>query len=145
MFCASVSYDVTASAHKSLLQWLLELHASFFSYPHSNTRTRLQKYVSIYVHMHTERQIQSDSALRSTCLISFQKLQHCFLFLFKMPKASFSHIAYFTAGVQSLGQSWPIYVASAGLLLLGSHSPKCLSEGQDVGPPFITQQLGLTR
>lgn len=71
VFSGSVSYDVTASAQDSLLQWLLEPNASFFSYPHSNTCTRLQKYVSIYVHMHMERQIQSDSALHSTCLISF--------------------------------------------------------------------------
>lgn len=53
VFSGSVSYDVTASAHNLLLQWLLEVYA-FFLHILTQICTHLQKYVSIYVHMHTE-------------------------------------------------------------------------------------------
>lgn len=100
MFSESVSYNVTASAHKSSLQCLLELYASFFFI--SSLRYRqTQKYVSIYEHMHTER--QSDSALRSTCFMSFQSSGT--VLLFKMPQAT----------LPTLLSLWQSEIISAGL------------------------------
>lgn len=100
MFSGSVSYNVTASAHKSSLQCLLELYASFFFI--SSLRYRqTQKYVAIYEHMHTER--QSDSALRSTCFMSFQSSGT--VLLFKMPQAT----------LPTLLSLWQSEIISAGL------------------------------
>lgn len=48
VFSGSVSYDVTASAHKSLLQWLLEPYASFL---HILTQTHAHAHKNIYLYM----------------------------------------------------------------------------------------------
>lgn len=50
VFSGSVSYDVTASARDSLLQWLLELNASFF---HILTQTHAHAYKNMYLYMYT--------------------------------------------------------------------------------------------
>lgn len=50
VFSGSVSYDVTASARNSLLQWLLELNASFF---HILTQTHAHAYKNMYLYMYT--------------------------------------------------------------------------------------------
>lgn len=129
VFSGSVSYDVTASARDSLLQWLLELNASFFHIL-TQTHTRLQKYVSIYVHMHTERQIQSDSALHSTCLISFKSsVLYCSLALFKMPKATFPTLLVSVLGYRAFEKAGPATLPSVGQPLL-----KAFSVGQEVSP-----------
>ena len=111
---------------------------AFFSYSDSNTCTRLQKYVSIYAHMHTERQIQSDSALRSTCLISFQSSST--VLLFKMPKATFPTLLISLPGCGAFDKARPSMLPSVGHTLLNAFLQVRRSTF-----PLITRELGLQR
>lgn len=137
VFSGSVSYDVTASAHKSLLQWLLELYASFFSYSHSNTCTRLQKYVSIYAH----REINTEWLSSVFYLLNqFSKLQLCSLFLFKMPKATFPTLLISLPGCRAFDKARPSTLPSMGHTLLNA-----FLQVRRSALPLITRQLGLWR
>lgn len=99
----------------------------FFSYPHSNTRTRLQKYVSIYVHMHTERQIQSDSALHFSCLISFQSFSTVPLPYLTFLKPPFPHCLFQCWGTEPLTKLGHLHCL---LRVTLSWKPFCRSGGQ---------------
>lgn len=74
----------------------------FFCISSLNTRTCSQKYTSIYVHMHRQRQIQSDSALCSTCLISFQSSSTVLFSYLKCLKPSFPRFFFCCKGAKPL-------------------------------------------
>lgn len=107
----------------------------FFSYSHSNTCTRLQKYVSIYAH----REINTEWLSSAFYLLNqFSKLQLCSLFLFKMPKATFPTLLISLPGCRAFDKARPSTLPSMGHTLLNA-----FLQVRRSALPLITRQLGL--
>lgn len=148
VFSGSVSYDVTASAHKSLLQWLLEQYAFFFFFCISslNTRTCSQKYTSIYIYICAYAQAETNTEWLSSVfylLNQFSKLQYCSLFLFKMPKAIFPTFLFSLQGCQAFDKARQAKLPGMGSSSLDHALLNVFLKVRRSAHPLITRQLGL--
>lgn len=103
VFSGSVSCDVTASAHKSLLQWLLEQYAFFFFLHILTQYTHMLTKIYIYICAYAQAETNTEWLSSVFYLLNqFSKLQYCSLFLFKMPKAIFPTFLFLLQGCQAL-------------------------------------------
>lgn len=145
VFSGSVSYDVTASAHKSLLQWLLELRASFFFISSLKCTHTLTK-ICIYICTHAHRETNTEWLSSAFYLLNqFSKLQHCSRFLFKMPKATVPTLLILLLGCGAIDKARPSTLAPLGSSSLGDTLLNAYLKVRRSALPLIARQLGLQR
>lgn len=101
VFSGSVSYDVTASAWDSLLQWLLEPNASFFisSLKHMHTLTKICIYICTHAHGETNTEWLSSAFY---LLNQFQSFSTVPLPYLKCPRPPFPHFLFQCWGTDPL-------------------------------------------
>ena len=105
------------------------------SLKYTHTLTKMWIYICTHAHRETNTEWLSSAFY---LLNQFSKLQHCSLFLFKMPEATFPTLLISLPGCRAFDKARPSTLPSVGCTLLNA----CLQVGRSA-LPLITRQLGL--